>query len=150
PAALATGIAVHLFLVWQQKHAQFPGPNHTEKNVVGSPLYPHYSTKSLGLLFAVVAVCCALGAFVQINPVWLWGPYEPWQALTPAQPDWFVGWLEGALRIGPPIAIHLWGHTVPSPFWPAVVLPGLLFTLLYAWPWIEAAVRGDRAFHQLL
>lgn len=150
PAAIAAAIGAHLFVVWRQKHSQFPGPGRTENNVVGSPLFPRYAAKSIGLLFGVVAVCCALGALVQINPVWLWGPYEPWQATSPAQPDWYLGWLEGALRIGPAFSIHLWGHTIPSPFWPAVAMPAALFGLLLAWPWIEAAIRHDRASHQLL
>src|SRR5581483_1895497 len=68
----------------------------------------------------------------------------------PAQPDWYIGWLEGALRMGPPWAVHLWGHTIPSPFWPAVLLPLVLFVFLIVWPWIDAALRNDRASHQLL
>jgi ubiquinol-cytochrome c reductase cytochrome b subunit len=150
PAAIATLIALHLAIVWRQKHAQFPGHRRTERNVVGSPMVPRYAAKSLALFFAVVAIVCALAALVQINPVWLWGPYEPWQVLSPAQPDWYVGWVEGALRMGPPWALHLWGHTIPSPFWPAVLLPLLLFTLLLLWPWIEAWLRKDGRSHQLL
>ena len=100
PAVIATLIAVHLAIVWRQKHAQFPGPGRTESNVVGSPLVPNYAAKSIGLLFAVVAVTAALGALAQINPVWIWGPYDPTIAASPAQPDWYIGWLEGALRVG--------------------------------------------------
>ena len=150
PAAIAGLIGLHLAIVWRQKHTQFPGPGRTENNVVGSPLFPQYAAKSVALLFALTAVVVALGAFVQINPIWLWGPYQPWQVASPAQPDWYIGWVEGALRLGPPFALHLWGHTVPSPFWPAVLLPTLLFALVLLWPWIEAALRGDRASHQLL
>ena len=47
-------------------------------------MVPHYAAKSLGLLFALVAVVCALGAFVQIDPLWIWGPYEPWRGVSPA------------------------------------------------------------------
>ncbi|MGC2407512.1 MAG: cytochrome bc complex cytochrome b subunit [Candidatus Cybelea sp.] len=150
PAAIAALIVAHLIVVWRQKHSQFPGPGRTEHNVVGSPLVPRYAAKSVSLLLAVIAVLAALGALVQINPIWLWGPYDPWRAVSPAQPDWYIGWLEGALRMGPPWALHLWGHTVPSPFWPAVLLPGILFVLLLVWPWIDAALRKDRASHQLL
>ncbi len=136
--------------MWRQKHSQFPGPGRTEHNVVGSPMVPRYAAKSIALLLAVVAALSALGALVQINPVWLWGPYRPWIASSPAQPDWYIGWLEGALRMGPAFALHLWGHTVPSPFWPAVLLPLVLFVLLLIWPWIDAALRHDRRSHQLL
>jgi len=150
PAALAALIALHLAIVWRQKHTQFPGPGRTEQNVVGSPMFPQYAAKSLGLFAAVVAIVFALGALVQINPVWVWGPYEPWQILSPAQPDFYVGWLEGAMRLGPPVAFHFFGHSIPSPFWPAVLLPGALFTFFAAWPWIEATWRSDRRSHQLL
>jgi len=150
PATLAALIGLHIVVLWRQKHSQFPGPGRTEHNVVGSPFVPRYAAKSLSLLLAVVASLCALGALVQVNPIWLWGPYDPWRAVSPAQPDWYIGWLEGALRMGPAWALHLWGHTVPSPFWPAIALPALLFVLLLIWPWIDAAIRRDRAAHQLL
>ena len=112
--------------------------------------YRNYAAKSIALFLAVIAVVAALGALVQINPVWLWGPYDPWIATSPAQPDWYLGWVEGALRMGPALALHLWGHTVPSPFWPAVLLPCVLFAVLFVWPWIDAALRKDRSSHQLL
>ncbi|HEX3370468.1 MAG TPA: cytochrome bc complex cytochrome b subunit [Candidatus Cybelea sp.] len=150
PALIAALIGLHLAIVWRQKHAQFPGPARTERNVVGSPLFPNYAAKSLALMLAVTAVVFALGALVQINPIWLYGPYQAWNVVSPAQPDWYVGWLEGALRMGPALAIHPFGHTIPSPFWPAVALPSLLFILLLVWPWIDAALRRDRDAHQLL
>ncbi|HEY2555063.1 MAG TPA: cytochrome bc complex cytochrome b subunit [Candidatus Cybelea sp.] len=150
PALITALIGLHLAIVWRQKHAQFPGPGRTERNVVGSPLFPNYAAKSLALMLAVTAVVFALGALVQINPIWLYGPYEAWNVVSPAQPDWYVGWLEGALRMGPAFAIHPFGHTIPSPFWPAVALPALLFILLLIWPWIDAALRRDRGAHQLL
>ncbi len=150
PLGIVALIGLHLAILWRQKHAQFAGPGRTERNVVGSPMAPNYAARALALLFAVVAMLIALGALVQINPIWLWGPYEPWRALSPAQPDWYVGWLDGALRLGPPFVLHLFGHTIPSPFWPAVLLPAALFSLILAWPWLEAAVRHDRASHQLL
>jgi ubiquinol-cytochrome c reductase cytochrome b subunit len=150
PATIAALIAVHLAILWRQKHSQFPGPGRTEHNVVGSPLFPNYAAKSIALFAAIVAVSVGLGAFVQINPIWLWGPYEPWRASSPAQPDWYIGWLEGALRIGPPWALHLWGHTIPSPFWPSVLMPIVLLAVVACAPWIDAKLRGDHEAHQLL
>ncbi|MDQ2866694.1 MAG: cytochrome bc complex cytochrome b subunit [Candidatus Eremiobacteraeota bacterium] len=150
PAGIALCITVHLAVLWRQKHTQFPGPGRTERNVVGSPLFPNYAAKSLALMAAVAAIALALGALVQINPVWLYGPYSASQVVSPAQPDWYVGWLDGALRLGPAFALHVFGHTIPSPFWPAVALPSVLFILLIGWPWIEAALCNDRAAHQLL
>ncbi|MBV9271913.1 MAG: cytochrome bc complex cytochrome b subunit [Candidatus Eremiobacteraeota bacterium] len=150
PLAIATLMTLHLAIVWRQKHTQFAGPGRTEMNVVGSPLFPQYAVKSFALLFAVAAAGFALGALVQINPVWVWGPYVPWQVVNPVQPDWYVGWLDGALRIGPAFALHMFGHTVPSAFWPAVLMPAVLFTVLLLWPWIEARLRHDRDAHHVL
>ena len=71
------------------------------------------------------------GAFVQINPVWLYGPYRAWDATTAAQPDWYMGWLEGAVRMMPAWDIQIGGLLHPAIFWPAVILPGLIFTPLF-------------------
>jgi ubiquinol-cytochrome c reductase cytochrome b subunit len=150
PALIAAVTGAHLGLVWIQKHTQFRGPGRTETAVTGSPLYPNYALRSLALFAGVLAVLCVLGAFVQINPVWVYGPYVPWLAMSPAQPDWYTGWLEGALRLGPAWSLHVFGRTIPAPFWPGVLLPGVLFTVVMFWPFIEARVTGDRRDHQFL
>jgi ubiquinol-cytochrome c reductase cytochrome b subunit len=150
PAAIAALLTVHLAIVWRQKHTQFPGPGRLESNVVGSKLWPTYAMKSASLFFAVFAVLAALGGLVQINPVWLYGPFRADQVTSPAQPDWYLGWVEGALRIFPAWEIRAFGFEIPNPFFPAVLLPGLTFLLLYAWPFIEARVTGDRDPHHLL
>ncbi len=150
PALIAVLLSVHLAIIWRQKHTQFPGPGRTERNVVGLRLWPTYAAKSAGLFAAVFAVVAALGGLAQINPLWLYGPYRTGAVTTAAQPDWYMGWLEGALRVFPPWRVHVFSHTIPELFWPGVVLPGLTFALLYAWPFLEARVTHDRAEHELL
>lgn len=150
PAALATLLGGHLAILWRQKHTQFAGRGKTEHNVVGSHLWPTYAAKSVALFAAVFAVLAALGGLAQINPVWLYGPFEPAAVTTAAQPDWYVGWLEGALRIFPPWEVRAFGHTIANPFFPGVLLPGLTFGALYAWPFVEARVTKDRGAHELL
>ncbi|MDQ1449740.1 MAG: ubiquinol-cytochrome c reductase cytochrome b subunit, partial [Actinomycetota bacterium] len=143
-------LSAHLAIIWRQKHTQFPGPGRTEQNVVGSPLWPTYAAKSVGMGAFVVATCALLGGLVQINPVWLYGPYDPASVTTDAQPDYYVGWLEGALRLAPPWLVRIGRFTIPEVFWPGVVLPGIVFGLLYAWPFLERRVTRDRATHHLL
>ena len=92
----------------------------------------------------------ALGGLVQINPIWLYGPFRPEAVSSPAQPDWYLGWLEGALRIFPSWEIRAFGHSIPNVFYPAVVLPGVTFALLYAWPFLERRFSSDRAEHHVL
>ncbi len=87
---------------------------------------------------------------MQINPVWLYGPYAPAQVSSPAQPDWYLGWLEGALRLFPAWELRIFGLEIPNVFLPAIVLPGITFTLLYVWPFIEAWRTGDHYPHHLL
>ncbi len=152
PAMIAALAGAHLFMVVRTRHAQFPGPGRRERNVVGAPLWPAYALRSLGWLLAVAAVLVLLGGLVQVNPVWQWGPYEPWVGENGAQPDWYLGWLIGALRLMPSWELHLWGRTiVPNPFFGGIAFPGLVFGFLYALPWLDRAVfTRDADEHHLL
>jgi ubiquinol-cytochrome c reductase cytochrome b subunit len=150
PALIVVAMTLHLGIIWRQKHTQFRGPGRTENNVIGSPLWPNYAMKSVGLLFAVAATVTALGAFFQINPIWLYGPYNPSNVSSPAQPDWYIGWLEGALRLGPSWDWQIFNHTVPAPFFAGVMLPLAFFLLLFVWPFLERAMTHDGEPHQLL
>jgi ubiquinol-cytochrome c reductase cytochrome b subunit len=82
--------------------------------------------------------------------VWLYGPFEPQQVSSPAQPDWYLGWVEGAIRLFPAWEIRAFGFEIPNPFFPAVLLPGVTFAALYAWPFLEARFTGDHDPHHLL
>jgi quinol---cytochrome-c reductase cytochrome b subunit len=150
PGLIVGLLTAHMAILWRQKHTQFPGPGRTETNIVGTRLWPTYAAKATGLFFAVAAVLCALGGLAQINPVWLYGPFRPEQVSAGSQPDWYVGWLEGALRLFPSWEIRAFGHTVANPFFPGVLLPGITFGLLYAWPWLEALRTRDWATHHVL
>jgi ubiquinol-cytochrome c reductase cytochrome b subunit len=126
------------------KHTQWRGPGRTNHNVVGKPLYPQFSASSGGLSLIVFGVLALLGGLAQINPVWTYGPYRPDQASTGSQPDWYVGFLEGALRLVPPWETGLWGHTLMwNVLLPAVVLPALLFLVLYLYPFAEQRLTGE-------
>jgi ubiquinol-cytochrome c reductase cytochrome b subunit len=149
PIVLGGLLAAHLAIIWHQKHTQFAGAVPTEDNVVGSHLWPTYAMKSIGLFFLVAAVLAGLGGLVQINPVWLYGPFEPAQVTSPAQPDWYLGWIEGALRLYPAWEFRT-GVNVPTVFFPAVLMPGITFTLLYLWPFLEARITNDHEYHNLL
>ena len=151
PAIILALIAAHLLILVKQKHTQFPGPGRTEHNVVGNRLFPAFAGKAGGLFFIVFGVCAALGGLVQINPVWLWGPYNPAQVSAASQPDWYVMFLDGSTRLFPAWDINLPGnYTIPALFWPTVVLPGILFTLMALYPMIERKLTRDTASHHLL
>jgi ubiquinol-cytochrome c reductase cytochrome b subunit len=150
PALLAALIGLHMLILVRQKHSDFPGPGRGEHNVVGSRLWPSYTMRTLALFSAVTAATLLLGGLFQINPVWIYGPYDPARATSPAQPDWYVAWEEGALRLFPAADFRIAGYLVPSPFFPGVVLGALTFLALYAVPFVEARITGDRRAHQVL
>lgn len=150
PVLIAGLLTAHMALIWRQKHTQFPGGRRREENVVGERLWPTYAAKSMGLFFGVFGILALMGGLVQINPVWLYGPFKPEQVPSPAQPDWYMGWLEGALRLFPAWEITAFGYEIPNPFFPAVLLPGITFTLLYLWPFLEAFFTSDHKPHHLL
>jgi ubiquinol-cytochrome c reductase cytochrome b subunit len=150
PGLLIAGIGTHLLLVFVQSHTQYKGGVRREGNVVGLPFWPGQVFRSVGLLFMTAAVISLIAGLIQINPVWLYGPFIPYAVSSPAQPDWYVGWLEGALRLGLPFEPTILGVTIPSPFIPGVVVPTILITGLLLWPFLEARLTGDHAEHHLL
>ncbi|MFF6998898.1 cytochrome bc complex cytochrome b subunit [Streptomyces sp. NPDC008313] len=148
PGVLIALITVHLILVVYLKHTQWAGPGRTNRNVVGQPMYPQFVAKSAGLCMMVFGALAVLGAVAQINPIWDYGPYRTDQVSTDAQPDWYVGFLEGALRLMPPWENTIAGHTVMwNVLLPAVVLPGVLFLVLYLYPFAERWITGDLMEH---
>jgi ubiquinol-cytochrome c reductase cytochrome b subunit len=151
PLILFALIGAHLTLLVRQKHTQFPGEGRTEHNVVGSPMFPTFMAKTTGFLFMVAAASALLGAFAQINPIWQFGSYLPYKISYAVQPDWYMGWTDGALRIMPSWEFTAWGHTIPlEVFLPAVIFPGLVFNIALMWPAFERRITGDNSLHNLL
>jgi ubiquinol-cytochrome c reductase cytochrome b subunit len=154
PALMIGGITIHLLILWFQKHTQFPGGEGRltarETNVVGRHFWPGQVFRSFGLFLLIAAVVSLVGGLVQINPVWVYGPFVSYAVSSPAQPDWYLGWLEGLLRMGPSFEPTILGITIPSLFGPAIVVPTIVFGIFTLWPFIEARVTGDHADHQVL
>ena len=151
PGLLLALIAAHMLLLVYHKHTQWPGPGRTEENVVGFPMLPVYAAKAGGFFFIVFGVTALMGGLLSINPVWKFGPYDPSKVTAGSQPDWYMGWPDGALRIMPGIETHIWGHTIAwNVLLPIIVLPGLMFTILMMLPFIEAWITGDKRDHHLL
>jgi ubiquinol-cytochrome c reductase cytochrome b subunit len=151
PILIASLMALHLALIAIPKHTQFRGRGRSERNVVGTPLWPGYALRSLGLFLCVAAVLFMLGGLIQINPIWQWGPYEPYLGTNGAQPDWYLGWLIGALRLMPHFDLVIGGYTlIPNPFWGGVLFPAVVFGFLYGWPAIERHLDRDHAQHNML
>jgi ubiquinol-cytochrome c reductase cytochrome b subunit len=150
PLVIIGLLTAHLMILWRQKHTDFPGPGKTETNIVGSRLWPQYALKGGALFMLVISVLCGLGGLFQINPIWIYGPYTPYNASAGSQPDWYVGWLDGSLRLWPHWEFRSWGHEIANPFFPGILIPGLLFGVMFAWPWIDKKIYNDYGAHNLL
>ncbi|KAA0235547.1 MAG: Cytochrome bc1 complex cytochrome b subunit [Acidimicrobiales bacterium] len=150
PLLIAVLLAAHLTILIRHKHTHFPGKGARDDNVVGQRLWPTYTAKALGLFFITAGVLALMAGLLQINPIWLYGPFDIANVSSASQPDWYVGWLEGALRVMPNWTLSIFGYEIPNPFWGGVLLPGVTFSILYAWPWIEARLSGDRREHHVL
>ena len=132
-------------------HTQFRQRRATERTLVGVPAWPGQTPRSLGLLLAVAGVLFLLGGLVQINPIWLWGPYHTYASTNGAQPDWYLGWLIGGLRLMPGFDVVIGKYTlIPNAFWGGALFPLIVIGFLYFWPWLERRFTGDDAFHNLL
>jgi ubiquinol-cytochrome c reductase cytochrome b subunit len=150
PGIMLALVGVHLALVWYQKHTQFPGVRRKETNVVGVRILPVFALKG-GAFFALVTGLLALmSGLFQINPVWKFGPYDPSKVSAGSQPDWYMGFADGLLRVYPPWELFLGNHTIPQPFFAGVVGMTVLFGALLAYPWIERRLSGDTAHHNLV
>jgi ubiquinol-cytochrome c reductase cytochrome b subunit len=150
PALLLALISAHLFIMFWQKHTQMPGKGRTNTNVVGAPLYPYFMAKTGAFFLFVFGAVALAGTFVQINPIWLYGPYTPVAISAGSQPDFYMGFLEGTLRVFPSWTWDLAGHTVAwNVFVPALVPLGLVFTAAALWPFLEQWITRDRREHHV-
>ena len=150
PALIATLIGAHLALIWRQMHTNYPGKGRNDRVIVGSRLWPSYTLKSIGLFLFVFAVVAALGSFVQIDPVWIYGPFKADAILPGAQPDWYLGWIEGAMRLFPSVNTHFGKWLIPEVFFPGFLFPAVVFILLYAFPFIDKLISLDFRAHNVL
>ena len=152
PAILIALFTAHIVLVAVNKHTQYPGPGRTNDNVVGFRVMPVYAAKAGGFFFLVFGVTALMSALVQINAVWVHGPYDPSAVTAGAQPDWYMWFADGALRLLPGwLEFTTFGFT-----WSfnislgAIFLIPILYTILGAYPFLERWVTGDKREHHLL
>ncbi|MGQ4328380.1 cytochrome bc1 complex cytochrome b subunit [Streptomyces hayashii] len=150
PGIMLGLVVAHLILVFFHKHTQYPGPGRDQKSVVGMPFMPVYMAKAGGFFFLVFGVLAVMGAIASVNPVWAFGPYRPDLVTTGAQPDWYLGFSEGLIRVMPGWEINAWGHTLEL----GVLIPFSLFPLILLaiglYPFVEAWITGDRREHHIL
>jgi ubiquinol-cytochrome c reductase cytochrome b subunit len=151
PVILVALVTLRLRAAYVHGPAQFAGPGRTEDNVVGVPILPNAAARWAGLFSIVIALLVAISAVVTVSPVWLYGPSSPGEASAGSQPDWYTGFLDGALRLVPPGWGFVWlGHTwALSILVPLAVVTVFLVGLL-AYPVVEQWIAGDSVDHNIL
>ena len=151
PGLLLALIGAHMLLLVYQKHTQWPGPGRTNENVVGYPMMPVYAAKAGGFFFIVFGVTALMGGLLSINPVWKYGPYNPAEVTAGSQPDWYMGFAEGLLRIMPGWETEIFGFTISwNVMLPGQIIPVMFLGAMIVYPFLEAWITGDKREHHLL
>jgi len=150
PALVIAAIGVHMILLIVNKHTQFAGPGRTEGNVVGSPIMPVFAAKAAGFFFIVFGVIMLIAATVTINPIWNYGPYDPSPVSAGTQPDWYIGFADGMLRLIPPhLESVIFGYTFTWYILIPIAVLGLFIVAVAIYPFIEAWIIGDKREHHV-
>ncbi len=150
PGILLALIGAHIFIMFWQKHTQMPAKGNTERNVTGQPSYPYFVAKTSAWFIFIFGALALLATFASINPVWLYGPYTPVAISSASQPDFYMGILEGALRVMPAWEWNFLGHTITFSVLIPFALPlGIILGGAAFWPFFERWATGDKAYHHI-
>ena len=151
PALLIALIGIHLMFVVVHKHTQYPGAGNTEKNVVGEPVLPTFAAKGGGFFFLIFGLLSLISALFTINPIWNYGPYDPSPVSAGTQPDWYIGWADGFLRIVPGwFEFYIFGWPISFNINSAVIVMGGVFAVMFIYPFFEAWLQKDHREHHIL
>ncbi|WP_223624076.1 cytochrome b N-terminal domain-containing protein [Microbacterium sp. EST19A] len=151
PAALVLFLVLRIRSSLRHRAPQFAGPGRTEQNVVGIHLFPQMAARAGGLFLIVCGLLVAISSTVTIAPIWAYGPSSPGDASAGSQPDWYTGFLDGALRLVPPGWEVEWlGRTWTFAVLVPLAVVGLFLLLIVAYPFLEAWITRDTREHHLL
>ena len=150
PAILVAALGAHLLLMIINKHTQFAGPGRTNDNVVGVPIMPIFAAKAGGFFFVVFGVIVLIASFFTINPIWTYGPYDPSPVSAGTQPDWYIGFADGMLRLIPPgWEVVLFNHTYSFNIIVITVILIAFLAIVATYPFVEAWITGDKREHHI-
>jgi ubiquinol-cytochrome c reductase cytochrome b subunit len=150
PAILVAALGAHLLLMIVNKHTQYAGPGRTNDNVVGVPIMPIFAAKAGGFFFVVFGVIVLIASFFTINPIWTYGPYDPSPVSAGTQPDWYIGFADGMLRLIPPGWEVVWlNHTYSFNIIVITVILIAFLGIVATYPFVEAWITGDKREHHI-
>ena len=151
PAIIVALIAMHLLFIVVHKHTQYPAAGRTNANVVGYPILPVYAAKAGGFFFLVFGVVMLISSLFTINPIWVYGQYDPSPVSAGTQPDWYIGFADGALRLIPPGLEFVWlDRTWSFNILIPLIVIGIFIVTVMIYPFIEAWITGDKREHHIL
>jgi ubiquinol-cytochrome c reductase cytochrome b subunit len=150
PALILALVGAHLIMMVYQKHTQYPGPGRTERNVVGAPIWPNFAFKMGGFFLMVFGVIALISSTTAINAIWVYGPYDPSPVSAGSQPDWYMLWTDGGLRLIPGWEFTIFGYVISLNILLPILFYGGMIVFLLFYPWIESWVTGDKRDHHLL
>lgn len=150
PVLLLGLIALRAAILARAERPLLPSPARTATTDVVVPL-PRAAVRAGGVGLITTGVLVLISATVTVNPIWSYGPASPGNATAGSQPDWYTGFLDGALRLVPTgwefVAFErTWAVALLAPL--AVVT--LFLLLVVAYPFIEEWITADRSEHHVL
>ncbi|AZH25802.1 cytochrome b [Haloplanus aerogenes] len=149
PAAIAVGLAVHMAILIRQKHTEAPRDDDVEVGgrtvdrdddsvIVGLPAVPNQTAVSAVVFFLTAATLSMLAGFLPVHNVAEYGPNDPASTPNLIMPDWFLMWVYGFLKLLPKwFSFSVGSIHVSTEFIGGIVLPGLVFAAVLAWPFID-------------
>lgn len=146
PVLLVGLLAARATLAWQLPGRRRAVPDHVPW-VRDVPL-PRVVPRVLGLLSITGGVVVLAGALATVAPVWDAGPSDPGNATAGSQPDWYTGFLDGALRLVPPgWEIEIGGVTITLALLVPLAVVGVFVAGVVAVPMLEDRLLRDRRHH---
>lgn len=153
-AVIAPGLLVVVMAVrgvLSLRHGQAAHPRPTPAASLGLRLWPDAALRAAGMTGMTSAVLVLLGATSTISPVWSYGPASVGEVGAGSQPDWYMGFLDGALRLVPVGWETEWmGWTITFATLVPLVVIGGYFAVLIVYPYLEAWVDRDKELHHVL
>jgi ubiquinol-cytochrome c reductase cytochrome b subunit len=153
PGLLLLVMAVRAMLALRHGQATHPrsAPASVPAPTLGLRLWPDAALRAAGMAGMTSAVLILLGATSTISPVWSYGPASVGEVGAGSQPDWYMGFLDGALRLVPVGWEAEWmGWTITfATLVPLLVIAGY-FAILIIYPYLEAWVDQDKQAHHVL
>jgi ubiquinol-cytochrome c reductase cytochrome b subunit len=145
---LAVSVGFLLLVAARIRSAWVHGPQHFRgRPDAVVPLLPTAARRATALFAAVVGVLVLVSATVTVSPIWLYGPSDPGSASAGSQPDWYTGFLDGALRLVPPgWEVQLGDYTLTLAVLAPLAVIGAFLAAVVLYPFAENWItrgRGD-------